>query len=60
MKSFIMAFAVVFMYFLAFIAFEWLIGMIFATNTVVSCIGAAVCIVGLAIAQSISYVEMKD
>lgn len=57
MKSFIIALAMVFMYFLAFVAFEWLIGAIFAAGVVARCIGAAFCTIALAIAQCIIYVE---
>ena len=57
MKSFIIALAMVFMYFLAFVAFEWLIGAIFAAGVVARCVGAAFCTVALIIVQCIVYVE---
>lgn len=60
MKSFIIALAMVFMYFLAFVAFEWLIGIIFAAGAVTRCIGAIVCTGALLIAQCITYVEMES
>lgn len=57
MKSFIIALAMVFMYFLAFVAFEWLIGVIFAAGAVTRCIGAAFCTIALVIVQCIVHVE---
>lgn len=59
MKAFIVALAMVFMYFLAFVAFNWLISIIFTTDAFIRFFGAAGCTIGLLMAHCITAAEME-